>query len=1162
MLYRNHLICRVAFILSVLSGASSNVSQAADRYWIDPLGGPFNTTTNWSTFSGGPDGASVPVAGDTAIFDIDTGGSFYPVTFSANAASDVIRVTDGSVFLRSDSATVRTYNVTTGAADLVARGGLIQVGGVGTPIDLNVADQLDIGDSSASGTVLVVGSGSRLDATSIVSQFIGLNGFTGALRFHSSSLGTITGPLNLAVSSVDTSQGHLEVSTGADLTLSTLNIATMNSDASADVTVDGTGSTLTQTGAATLNVGAAIGPAGSALINVTNNGVFTTGTGGTTIQYSGKIDINGGTFNANGDVLLIDGALHRSASTFNLATGKSLTAETFAEVVFTGSYNINNATTFNIRSNADLSTTSYLDVGNGSSGTLLVETSGSFVTTGNDFSFWGSGGATGNITIRNLATATLGSISLAQGDVANTVGIWNVESGAHVTAGSIFIASSGPTGGSGTMTVTGSGTTLLQNGASTLTVGHATAGTATLTVADNGAFSTGTGQTTVNATGTINLNGGTFVADGNLLLNGGTLNRAGGSFVLSAGKTLTAQNNAQVNILGTSYSLNNNTTFTIDSGSDLSANNSVFVGRVSKGTLVVDGVGSSLTTHPGVVTYWGSDGGVANITIRNSAMADLGIIDLAASNSVATWSIESNADVTVRSIQIASGGTPGSSGILAVYGTGSTLTQGGTSTLTVGAAFNSPGTLHIYDGGSFTTGTGLTKVNATGTVEVAGGMLILNGPVSGTGRFNFTIGQLHVNDATQSVGFGPTNLRIGGLATAMLPELDSSKQLNVAGTAIVEPGGHLSVVGADVSFGNLVLASGGRLTYQAGAINSGAVQAAAGSVLDLQANVALGDAGALNGVFVEGTLSVHDNTVTLLDANDAVFDSGALVTIGNAAAGTLAAANGITLDFGGNFTGFGAIDTPNDPTRPLINNGHISGNSLAAPITLSGYVKGVGTCDNCNITGTDSPGFSPAAVSRGSVSYNGTLKIEIGGQTAGSEYDQLNHILGTGVAELGGTLEVSLISGFVPSLGDAFKILTAAGGVSGTFASTIFPNLGSSLALELLYDTNAVTLAVVPVLAGDYNNDGTVDAADYVLFRRHAGTSTVLANDPIGGVIGPAQYNQWRAHFGQSSAAGSFANTSVPEPSTYMLVTIAATGVWWRFAASRRSARCGAMAFV
>jgi hypothetical protein len=80
---------------------------------------------------------------------------------------------------------------------------------------------------------------------------------------------------------------------------------------------------------------------------------------------------------------------------------------------------------------------------------------------------------------------------------------------------------------------------------------------------------------------------------------------------------------------------------------------------------------------------------------------------------------------------------------------------------------------------------------------------------------------------------------------------------------------------------------------------------------------------------------------------------------------------------------------------------------------------------------------------------------------------------------------------------------------------------------------------------GDYNNNGVVDAADYVLWRDYEGTTNVLANDPIGGTIGQLQYNQWLAHFDQSAAAGTGAdaNAPVPEPTSFLLMALA--DFWW-----------------
>jgi hypothetical protein len=95
-------------------------------------------------------------------------------------------------------------------------------------------------------------------------------------------------------------------------------------------------------------------------------------------------------------------------------------------------------------------------------------------------------------------------------------------------------------------------------------------------------------------------------------------------------------------------------------------------------------------------------------------------------------------------------------------------------------------------------------------------------------------------------------------------------------------------------------------------------------------------------------------------------------------------------------------------------------------------------------------------------------------------------------------------------------------------------------------DTTIENARLVPSLAGDYNQDGSVDAADYVIWRKHDGTTTALPNDPLGGKIGPDHYNQWRTHFGQSTANAA-ASTTIPEPPTAVLLLLAAAAHFLRF---------------
>ncbi len=50
---------------------------------------------------------------------------------------------------------------------------------------------------------------------------------------------------------------------------------------------------------------------------------------------------------------------------------------------------------------------------------------------------------------------------------------------------------------------------------------------------------------------------------------------------------------------------------------------------------------------------------------------------------------------------------------------------------------------------------------------------------------------------------------------------------------------------------------------------------------------------------------------------------------------------------------------------------------------------------------------------------------------------------------------------------------------------------------------------------GDYNNNGWVDAADYVVWR-NAGPADVLPNDPTSGTVDDTDYTTWRGNFGKT----------------------------------------------
>jgi hypothetical protein len=82
-------------------------------------------------------------------------------------------------------------------------------------------------------------------------------------------------------------------------------------------------------------------------------------------------------------------------------------------------------------------------------------------------------------------------------------------------------------------------------------------------------------------------------------------------------------------------------------------------------------------------------------------------------------------------------------------------------------------------------------------------------------------------------------------------------------------------------------------------------------------------------------------------------------------------------------------------------------------------------------------------------------------------------------------------------------------------------------------------ITLVPAtVPGDYNQNGTVDAADYVQWRNGG----PLQNDPTPGVQ-PEDYTVWRANFGRTAGSGAAVATtgvtSVPEPAAFVLALLA-----------------------
>jgi outer membrane autotransporter protein len=232
-----------------------------------------------------------------------------------------------------------------------------------------------------------------------------------------------------------------------------------------------------------------------------------------------------------------------------------------------------------------------------------------------------------------------------------------------------------------------------------------------------------------------------------------------------------------------------------------------------------------------------------------------------------------------------------------------------------------------------------------------------------------------------------------------------------------------------------------------------------------------------------GAVEVTDNANLGAPGGGVVLNGGALRAGGDFTSGrpVTVGAGGGTIDTGtnimqlqGGIGGAGALTKTGSGTLRLAGNNSLTGattlaqgeialsaSSLAAlSVSAGARLSGTGTIrGNLTNAGTLSPGASPGTLTvAGNFSQGatGVFAVELASATL------FDNVVISGTANLGGTLAVSGLGGFVPQPGQTFRILEAAGGVSGTFATLRSPwnQLSPMLRFEALYRANDVRLSL------------------------------------------------------------------------------------------------------
>jgi len=395
------------------------------------------------------------------------------------------------------------------------------------------------------------------------------------------------------------------------------------------------------------------------------------------------------------------------------------------------------------------------------------------------------------------------------------------------------------------------------------------------------------------------------------------------------------------------------------------------------------------------------------------------------------------ADVSGQLLDLNGGGTFTNNGLMRAQGGGTLVLDGST-----GATFINNATIRSENGSDVSilnskiVGGTLDNTGSSGTLTLNGGTLrdvtIAAGSTVTTGATRIgTIENMLINHGT----LAPASLQHIAVASNTILSGGGVIALAAANSDIYATGGNLTLTNSD----NILRGTGQIGVNGLNLLNqaNGIIQAdVSGQPLDLNGG----------GTFTNNGLMRAQNGGTLSFSGSGTFTNNG---------GTLQALEGTTISGVGGLTFVqtsGTIDLAggnmNFPSGVDLNGGQLIGNgTFTGPIRNNGGIVG--------------PGHSPGKITvNGDYTQgaNGTLNIEIGGAAAGTGYDQLQV---SGTAALGGTLNLSLINGFRPAVGDVFPFI-----LPGSFTGAFSTINTTGFTGQVNYSASAITITILTVSGG------------------------------------------------------------------------------------------------
>jgi autotransporter-associated beta strand protein len=703
------------------------------------------------------------------------------------------------------------------------------------------------------------------------------------------------------------------------------------------------------------------------------------------------------------------------------------------------------------------------------------------------------GGGTLILTAANTytggTTISGGTLQLGNGGASGSI-LGNVtDNGVFAINRSDAFTFSGVISGTGAFNQIGSGSTTLTN-TNTYT-GATTVSAGTLNIAATGSITSDvTNNATFNNAGTVTgalFNGGTASNSGTITngltnfagtttnsgtINGGVANGGSGTLnttttsVINGGLINAATMNAQGQINGAiqnnsngvfnvTGNLSSNSTFRNGSGATLNVNTGTYAlaGQLSNFSQIKVLAGATLTATAGGIS---SSGFAASIDNSGTVNGDLSNSNIVINQSTGVW----NGNVVTGSLN----------------------------------SFTNNG---IWNGNLQNTASGVSgPINNNGT---------WNGTVSNAGTFN--------NGAAATVSGLFTNTGTLTTTGALQGGLTNSGTVNAAGVmngAIANNGGTFTTTGALSSNSTFANAAGATLavgastyTLQGLLTNSGAVTVASGATLDATTGGVTNNAGGTITVAAGGTVKDDLNNAGIVTNAGAYFANVAsnTGTINNSGAWTGTIANAGTFNNNAGATLSGLLTNTAGTT---MNDGALNGGANVS----GGTFAGSGTVTNLNISGGT---FAPGNGTPGTfMTVTGNLAFQ-----SGAMYLVALNPTTASLAKVGGTASLNGTAAALYLAGNyvskKYTILTAAGGVTGTFGSLVNTNVPTNFKSTLSYDANNayidLTLSFTPPSGLNVNQQNVANTL-LNFFNSTGGIPAAL------GALGPAGLTQASGELG------------------------------------------------